>query len=868
MKITWFPTNKATVPTDVDLTWEQFGEALKAATSTACTLATCMRAQCEHKAGHAWSPASYPVGATRSRASVTEVACLPLDLDHVPPDQMLSTLGKLSPFKRIVQSSHSDAPSDRCLRPILALTRPVLASEYPRFWNAAVVALGVPVDRATSDASRLYYLPSRPSDACHSADDGSGYMFSFSDGALLDVDAILASAPPEPEPVPYDHEFEVPDFAGAPSYDKLGEAAQVLGAKWPAANRHEAQRALSGALARAGWPVELIAEFCATVADIQQPGNADYHKRLSAARSSVEKAHAGMAVQGWTTLEQHVGEEAVNAATVLLGLRSAAPIRDDAFQEWVEAQAKSSPSSLPTPTSGKVTSDLETVVKERTTDKKKSYDIKLIKRVLKGEFIADRVTLVESAVAVVRNVPEGTTVQQIVDVMIARTSGALSGDLPSVIQRAMGIVQEERRAPEPDDEDFKIDMKSGKPLMTGKNVKIALQKMNVHLAYDLLAERKITDQNGKPEIIQDHHLDRLYFAAEDTHNFRPEFALFKQAVSDLARYNSFHPVRDYLDALPEHDGESRIDTWLIRLGGAKDTPFVRAASRLMLVAAVRRIREPGCKFDEMLVLESPVQGTTKTSFVRALCPNPAWFGPRIPLHVNGNTQKQMEATAGKWIIEAGELGGLSKADHDTLKNYMSTQVDESRMAYGHEVKVVPRHFIVIGTTNGKHYLSDISGNRRYWPVEIIRCDIAGLLSELEQLWAEASLVERAGESIRLSEDLWAEAAVEQEARRALDPFEISLSGALDGVEGILLTEDAWRICNISEKKTQSESNRVSQIMFKMGWIHTRRRLRKSLKYCYVSANAAPGQWIKIKPGASAGEWTISYEAGAAALGTN
>ena len=79
----------------------------------------------------------------------------------------------------------------------------------------------------------------------------------------------------------------------------------------------------------------------------------------------------------------------------------------------------------------------------------------------------------------------------------------------------------------------------------------------------------------------------------------------------LANHHRFHPVCNYLDAL-QWDGVPRIDRWLITYGGAKDGDYVRAVGALVLVAAVRRVRSPGCKFDEMLVLENPEQGTNKS----------------------------------------------------------------------------------------------------------------------------------------------------------------------------------------------------------------------------------------------------------------
>ena len=95
-------------------------------------------------------------------------------------------------------------------------------------------------------------------------------------------------------------------------------------------------------------------------------------------------------------------------------------------------------------------------------------------------------------------------------------------------------------------------------------------------------------------------------SAPDTpFRLRPTKDLLRTVVSDVARLNGFHPVKDYLDDL-HWDGVNRIDKWLIDYGGAEDTEYTRAVSALMLVAAVRRVRCPGCKFDEMVVIENEV----------------------------------------------------------------------------------------------------------------------------------------------------------------------------------------------------------------------------------------------------------------------
>lgn len=104
-----------------------------------------------------------------------------------------------------------------------------------------------------------------------------------------------------PEPV----EVKVPVPAPV-SEDKLAEAATVLASVWPRRGRHIASLALCGALAKAGWTEEAIAEFVMAVSEFSEAGNGNYEKRLSQARSSVERVARGEEVAGWLTLEQHL----------------------------------------------------------------------------------------------------------------------------------------------------------------------------------------------------------------------------------------------------------------------------------------------------------------------------------------------------------------------------------------------------------------------------------------------------------------------------------------------------------------------------------------------------------------------------------
>lgn len=192
----------------------------------------------------------------------------------------------------------------------------------------------------------------------------------------------------------------------------------------------------------------------------------------------------------------------------------------------------------------------------------------------------------------------------------------------------------------------------------------------------------------------------------------------------------------------------RLGEWLTTYLGAENTPLNRAVGRLTLTAAVSRVWQPGCKFDTMMVLEGE-QGAGKSRTVQALCPDPAMFTDSVTLRMD--TKEIMELTADKWIVELGELAGLNKAETEHVKALLSRQWDEARMAYGRYKTKKPRQFIFIGTTNEATYLTDDTGNRRYFPVKVGKVDVEALKRDRNQLWAEAAFCEAKGEPIFISD---------------------------------------------------------------------------------------------------------------------
>src|SRR5262249_41446927 len=157
------------------------------------------------------------------------------------------------------------------------------------------------------------------------------------------------------------------------------------------------------------------------------------------------------------------------------------------------------------------------------------------------------------------------------------------------------------------------------------------------------------------------------------------------AAISLCFDNTFDPVLDYLDGLT-WDGIPRIDTWLPIYLSADDTPLNREIGRISLMAAVRRVRQPGCKFDHIPVFEGP-EGTMKSTAIQVLA-GPENFSDQTIL--TASDKEQQELVCGRWLYEIADLAGMKRAEVEKIKAFVTRTHDRTRRAYGRNVVDAPR----------------------------------------------------------------------------------------------------------------------------------------------------------------------------------
>lgn len=224
----------------------------------------------------------------------------------------------------------------------------------------------------------------------------------------------------------------------------------------------------------------------------------------------------------------------------------------------------------------------------------------------------------------------------------------------------------------------------------------------------------------------------------------------QDAMIMCAEQNGFNEVLDYLNSL-KWDGVPRLDTLFIDYLGAEDNVYTRAVARKSLTAAVARAFEPGCKYDTMPILIGR-QGAGKSTLIRTM--GKKWYADGLSTFEGKEAAENIQ---GKWIIEAGEMAGYTRAEENASKQFLSRQVDVFRQAYGRRTQEYPRRCVFFGSSNQYEFLKDITGNRRFWPVDIeaqkpTKNVYVNLPGEVDQIWAEAVVRYKNGEPLIIEDN--------------------------------------------------------------------------------------------------------------------
>lgn len=261
----------------------------------------------------------------------------------------------------------------------------------------------------------------------------------------------------------------------------------------------------------------------------------------------------------------------------------------------------------------------------------------------------------------------------------------------------------------------------------------------------------------------------------------------RDALISIGACDTYDALTEYLtEVAGRWDGQPRVREFCATYMNADVEEYedtFREIGLTWFIGAVGRAYEPGCKFDNILVAQS-AQGWSKSHMFIALVPRPEWLMQGFRL---GATAKEIiEETAGKWIVDAGELSGMKYRELEAVKDALTRTEDTGRVAFGHVSSAVKRRFISGGSTNSERPLKDTQ-NRRFMCVKLVApVEIATIKRDRDQLWGEAvhlyrEYVERHGSAhIKPDEQHFAPLAELAEEARETSSMEDRLRERLGG----------------------------------------------------------------------------------------
>lgn len=310
------------------------------------------------------------------------------------------------------------------------------------------------------------------------------------------------------------------------------------------------------------------------------------------------------------------------------------------------------------------------------------------------------------------------------------------------------------------------------PLNTWENLAWLMQEYGITAKYNVIKKDVVVDIPGR------HYGDdsAANCALAEINSLCARNRMPKADTSDYLKLigtaHRYNPAADFILSKP-WDGVSRLPELYATLQTAPD--FNRLLLELMvrrwLISAVAAALLPNGFWSKgVLVLQGP-QSLGKTAWVKALLPPEFRDLLKIGASIDPANKDTISSAIGHWIVELGELDGtFRKADIAKLKAFISQDVDLLRRPYDRLESTYQRRTVFFASVNPERFLSDDTGNVRWWTVPVIGVDYSHTI-DVQQLWAEVVTLFRDGERWWLERD--EEAALEgvNQEHEAIDPLE-------------------------------------------------------------------------------------------------
>jgi putative DNA primase/helicase len=330
------------------------------------------------------------------------------------------------------------------------------------------------------------------------------------------------------------------------------------------------------------------------------------------------------------------------------------------------------------------------------------------------------------------------------------------------------------------------------------------------------------DDKFKPVEINDNDVSYIT-ASMECDLLSPTSANVLKGILLVAHENWINPPLTYFESI-KWDGVARVGTWMkTYLGAVGDDEYLSTVGACMLISIIARTYVPGCKSENMTVLEG-IQGLMKSTALKILSTigsgenEESYFCDTLSFDQISEKDAVLKLR-GKIIIEFPDMAGMNTREVESIKAWISIQDDEIREPYGRSMVKFPRRFTLVGSTNESHWLKDQTGNRRFWPVKCGSIDIEALKRDREQLQAEAVEMYKAGVPwwVGRNSPVWEKVENEQKFRLMDDIWHEPIERFVENMNFVTVREVLSHLRIEVKDQTAKHQVQVTKILKQLGY---------------------------------------------------
>ena len=283
----------------------------------------------------------------------------------------------------------------------------------------------------------------------------------------------------------------------------------------------------------------------------------------------------------------------------------------------------------------------------------------------------------------------------------------------------------------PTNVDF-VKSEKGRKLNIKDNVQAVMQMHSINVNYNVI-KKKMEIHIPNMKFIADMKEEASLVEIEDRCiNLGVPHTRVRDYLKILAK--EYNPVKEWIDSKP-WDGTSRLQEFLDTIESRTSDVLKDMLLRKWLISCVAAIYEPnGVELEGILVFQG-AQGLGKTLWFKRLCNyNKGWLLEGATL--NPSDKDSVKRAVSHWIVELGEIEStFKKSDIDQLKAFVTAKTDELRLPYDRAFTTYQRRTAFFASVNGREFLTDTSGNRRFWVVSTKAINFNHGM-DMQQVWAE------------------------------------------------------------------------------------------------------------------------------------